>query len=233
MAYLASETTVVLLAAGHGKRMLPLTANTPKPLLRAGDKCLIEHHLFKLHQQGFRNVVINIAYEGEQIRTLLGDGGIYGLKINYSDEIASGPLETAGGLRHALPLIESNPFLVVNADIWTNYPFAQILKPLCKQGRLLMVNNPAHHTAGDFSIDDDSGLLTKKHRLTNSYTFSGIGLYHKEMLIDVPAGPQALAPLFIKLIEAQQLEAEFYDGLWRDIGTPERLIRLNESLSSA
>ena len=229
MSYLACETTVVLLAAGHGKRMLPLTANTPKPLLKVKDKCLIEHHLIKLKDEGFRNIVINIAYQGEKIRQFIGDGDRYGLEIQYSDETASGALETAGGLLHALPLIKSDPFLVINADIWTDYPFSQMLKKLEKMGKLLMVNNPTHNVDGDFCIDRASGLLQKNSR-HNAHTFSGIGLYHKQVLRGLAPGRHPLAPIFSGLIAAGQLEGELYTGEWLDIGTPQRLTQLREAI---
>lgn len=227
--YSASDTTVVLLAAGQGKRMLPLTKSTPKPLLKVGDHALIEYHLLRLKQLGFKDIVINLAYLGEQIQQLLGDGHDYGVRINYSDESATGALETAGGIQKALPMICSDPFLVVNADIWTDYPFDQLLYELDKPARLVMVTNPAHNQRGDFSIDDSSPLLHLSANTTQSHTFSGIALYRKSMFEKQKAGARPLAPLLRGLVQAQDLEGEVYDGTWQDIGTPERLTQLNQS----
>lgn len=223
MNYRESDTTVVLLAAGHGKRMLPLTKTTPKPLLKIGEHALIEHHLIHLGEAGFENVVINLDYLGDQIREQLGNGQKYGVNINYSDESSTGALETAGGLKNALPLIASDPFLVVNADIWTDYPFSKILKPLTGLARLVMVRNPEHNQTGDFSLSNSSSLLQREQSIDNTHTFSGIALYHKEMLENLAGGCQALAPIFFKLAKSGLLEGEIYSGHWTDIGTPERL----------
>ncbi|MEM7357683.1 MAG: N-acetylmuramate alpha-1-phosphate uridylyltransferase MurU [Pseudomonadota bacterium] len=226
--YASAETTVVLLAAGHGKRMLPLTKSTPKPLLKVGDEALIEHHLHRLRSMGFRDVVINLAYLGEQIRQHLDNGAKYGLNIRYSDESATGALETAGGLQHALPLISSDPFLVVNADIWTDYPFTQLLGHLDRPARLVMGPNPSHNPDGDFSYDPDSGMLFVANTSKQSHTFCGIALYHKSLFVSQDSGVRPLAPMFRELIQQEQLEAVVYEGEWQDIGTPERLASLNQ-----
>jgi len=152
MSIRAENTTAVLLAAGHGKRMLPLTEQTPKPLLKIGEHALIEHHLFRLADLGFKNIVINIAYLADQISLALGDGSRYGLHIHYSDESASGALETAGGLKNALPLIKSDPFITVNADIWTDFDFTQLLLKSPESARLVMTENPPQHPDGDFVL---------------------------------------------------------------------------------
>lgn len=227
--YKPSDTTVVLLAAGHGKRMLPLTKSTPKPLLKVGEHSLIEHHLYRLQELGFRNVVVNLAYLGNQIRQQLGSGEAYGLKIRYSDESATGALETAGGLQNALPLISSDPFLVINADIWTDYPFDQLLNQLEHPARLVMTDNPAHNPNGDFSYQPRSGLLYVRHSTTQTHTFSGIALYRKILFENQSSGVRPLAPLFRELIEKEQLEAVIYEGVWQDVGTPERLASLDQS----
>ena len=226
MNYRASDTTVVLLAAGQGKRMLPLTENTPKPLLKIGEHALIEHHLIRLSEAGFQNIVINLAYLGDQIREKLGGGEKYGVDINYSDESFTGALETAGGLKHALPLICSDPFLVVNADIWTDYPFSKILKPLTGLARLVVVKNPEHNQAGDFSPVKSGSLLQRKESAENSHTFSGIALYHKAMFTNLVSGCQPLAPLFFELAQSGRLEGEVYSGRWTDVGTPQRLQKI-------
>jgi len=219
-------TSVVILSAGHGTRMLPLTKDTPKPLLKVGEKSLIEHHLTKLNELGFTQVVINIAYLGNKIRSTLGNGEKYGLSIQYSDEAETGALETAGGLKAALPLIKSDPFLVINADIWTDFNFTQILSPLETQARLVMVNNPEHNLTGDFALTE-TGLLNNSAK--NRCTFSGIGLYQKSLFRGLSEGKCALAPIFKALIEQGNIEGIKYKGLWKDIGTPERLNDINRA----
>lgn len=227
----AANTTVVLLAAGHGKRMLPLTQHTPKPLLKVGESALIEHHLRRLQQRGFKQVVINLAYLGEKIRTQLGNGEQFGLSIDYSDESQSGALETAGGLKHALPLIKSDPFIVINADIWTDFNFDGLLTPPLRnnsQGRLVMVNNPAHNPNGDFAVNEAYLSVDAQEK----YTFSGIALYQQRLFSQLSDGKQALAPIFKQLIQQQSLEGIIYSGIWKDIGTPERLAEINALYSS-
>lgn len=227
-----NQTTVVLLAAGRGQRMMPLTENTPKPLLKVGQYSLIEHHLRALANQGFSHVVINLAYLAEQITAALGDGSRFGLSIEYSDESASGALETAGGLRKALDLIKSEYFLVINADTWTDYCFADLLKanpnaPSNCLGKLVMVPNPEHNPEGDFALHADGQLgLHGEAKLT----FSGIARYQRKMFSELEQGRQALAPLFKTLIQHKQLEGELFCGEWVDIGTPERLSKLNQDL---
>jgi len=230
ISYKPEDISVVLLAAGHGKRMLPLTKSTPKPLLKVGKHSLIEHHLIRLAKFGFKNIVINLAYLGNQIQSSLNNGSQYGLNINYSDESKSGALETAGGLRQALPLIKSNPFMVVNADIYTDYPFDSLLTPLSNSARLVMIENPAHNPSGDFDVTEDNKLTQKRIEISNSYTFSGIALYQQSIFSSLASGKQALKPVFDKLIASKQVEAVIYQGQWTDVGTPERLQELNERL---
>ena len=226
--YQTKKTTVVLLAAGHGKRMLPLTETTPKPLLKIGSDTLIEHHLRRLKHQGFEDVVINIAHLAKQIPEHLGSGARYGLRIQYSDESATGPLETAGGLHNALPLINSDPFLCINADIWTDLDFRTLLAELSFTGRLVMVANPAHNPNGDFAIDNREMLTTKESENLTKWTYSGVALYKKELFNGLNPGKHALAPIFRQLIAKRQLEGMHYNGVWNDIGTPERLAELNQ-----
>jgi len=220
------KTSVVILSAGHGTRMLPLTKHTPKPLLKIGNKSLIEHHLIRLKELGFVHVIINIAYLGEQIRSTLGDGSRYELSIKYSDEANTGALETAGGLKAALPLISSDPFMVINADIWTDFNFTQLLTPLKTKARLVMVNNPSHNLDGDFALTE-TGLLDNSEK--ERATFSGIALYQKSLFDDLAQGKQALAPIFKSLIEQQCIEGIKFNGQWKDIGTPERLNEVNQA----
>ncbi|MHB1247512.1 MAG: N-acetylmuramate alpha-1-phosphate uridylyltransferase MurU [Sulfuriferula sp.] len=225
----------MILAAGRGERMRPLTDHTPKPLLMAGSKPLIVWHLEKLAQAGFTNVVINHAHLGEQIETMLGTGSSFGLSIRYSHEEQA--LETAGGIVKALPLLNDASFLVINADIWTDYDFRQILPRVDAMkahgatdclAHLVMVDNPPQHSRGDFALSantvhsDGSSLLT----------FSGIGIYRPALFAGmVPGTPAKLAPLLRWAMQHEQVSGEYYAGRWRDIGTPERLAALNSELS--
>ncbi len=215
----------MILAAGRGERMRPLTDTTPKPLLKVGGKRLIEYHLEKLANAGVRDVVINVAWLGQQIIDTLGNGEKYSLTIHYSEEGEA--LETGGGIYHALPLLGDEPFLVVNGDIWTDYPFEQLVS-LEQKGlaHLVLVNNPAHNPQGDFSIRD--------HRLvddaTEKFTFSGIGIYSKEFFSHSEDGKYPLAPMIRRYIETGQVSGEVYRGDWWDIGTPQRLVELDRHL---
>ena len=222
--YQTADTSVVLLAAGRGRRMQALTEATPKPLLKVGQHALIEHHLIRLQSQGFKQVIVNLAYLGEHIRKQLGDGGKYGLNLVYSDESATGALETAGGLKQALPLIESDPFLVINADIWTNFSFETLLFPLEKSGRVVLVDNPDHNPDGDFAFNNGHLSIAG----TSKLTFSGIALYRKSMFDELKNGKSALGPVLRSLISNDDLEAVRHSGTWTDVGTPERLKKLNE-----
>ncbi|MFT5571215.1 MAG: MurNAc alpha-1-phosphate uridylyltransferase [Cryomorphaceae bacterium] len=225
--YAPATTSVVLLAAGRGQRMRSLTEQTPKPLLKVGGISLIEHHLRSFQSQGFRNIVVNLDYLGKKIVEQLGDGAQYGLSIEYSDESEGGALETAGGLKHALPLINSDPFLVVNSDIWVECDFTELLAPLTTLGRLVLVNNPSHNPQGDFALNH-SGLLQNRSR--GCFTYSGIALYRKSIFEDLSSGKQPLAPIFRQLIAEKRLEGVKYNGVWTDVGTPERLQQLNQQL---
>lgn len=232
--YTASNTSVVLLAAGHGTRMMPLTADTPKPLLKVGDLSLIEHHIVRLERFGFRHIVINIAYLGTKIKQQLGDGTSYGVNIEYSDERETGALETAGGLKQTLKFIKSDPFLVVNADIWTDFDFTSLLKApflgLNTDGCLVMVPNPTHNRQGDFAIGS-TGALSTDSTLTNM-TFSGIALYRQVIFKKLPNGKHALGPLFRDLISSQRLNGISFEGVWYDVGTPDRLVELNALINA-
>lgn len=229
------DITVVLLAAGHGTRMRPLTNHTPKPLLKVGTRSLIEHHLVRLAAQGFKRIVINIAHMADQFEPALGDGSKYGLDIAYSNESESGALETAGGLVNAMPLIASDPFLTVNADIWTDFDLRELLVKSPLHARLVMVSNPKHNPTGDFELNAD-GLLCEKISSNNSInndstlTYSGIAIYRKSVFKELSAGKQALAPIFRQLIKEKKLEGLKLAGKWQDIGTPERLNDLRLSV---
>ncbi len=213
----------MILAAGLGSRMRPLTDHTPKPLLEAGGKPLIVWHLEKLSRSGFEEVVINIAHLGYQIPEVLGDGSRWGLKITYSDEQEEGGLETLGGIVKALPLLEgSDPFLVLNGDIWTDYPYDrdQTLPP-DTLAHLILVPNPPHHPTGDFALDGECVIETPR------YTFSGIGYYAPRLFEALPYGKAPMAPLLREMIREGKVTGELYEGEWYDIGTPERLERLD------
>lgn len=221
----------MILAAGKGTRMRPLTLTQPKPLLQVGDKSLIEHHLGRLAELGFKHVIINTAYLGEMIKNTLGTGQRFGLSINYSDESCSGALETAGGIINALPRIKSDMFIVVNGDIYSDYNFTNLLTPLDRLARLVLVDNPEHNPSGDFNLDCN-GLATAATPNALNFTFSGIALFNKKFFNDLAVRKAALAPLLYAACANHSVEAIHYTGLWHDIGTPERLAQLNEDLSN-
>ncbi len=214
----------MILAAGRGERMRPLTDHIPKPLLEVAGKPLIIWHLEKLAKANFEEVIINHAHLGGMIEAYVGDGSRWNLKVTYSRE--GSPLETAGGIKKALPLIGDQPFLVVNADIYTDFNFATIKNRNlndCK-GHLVMVKNPKQHPDGDFFLQNNQIEREGKERLT----FSGIAVYQPKIFEDINLEPVAkLAPILKKLIDAECISGEAYQGLWFDIGTPERLNEVN------
>lgn len=228
----------MILAAGRGERMRPLTNHTPKPLLPAGGKPLIVWHLDKLAAAGFREVVINHAHLGEQIEQTLGDGARWGLRIAYSPE-PPGALETAGGIAQALPLLGDAPFLVVNGDIWCDVDFAQFSRSTapeaqqCPAGgaRLLFVANPAHHTGGDFSLDGERVVAASGGP---TLTYAGVGVFAPAMFAEVPRDqPLKLRPLLDAAIRRGRLSGERHAGRWVDVGTPQRLAELDMELRNA
>lgn len=233
---------VMILAAGKGERMRPLTDTCPKPLLQAGGKMLIEYHLEKLAQAGFTNVVINHAYLGSMIEAALQDGKRYGIHIHYSPE--SLVLETAGGIANALPLLtnpnQTQPFAVINADIFCDMDFS-ILQPILQSmqshpthtlAHLILVDNPPHHPEGDFFLHNDTGKLAESASTgCRKLTFSGIGAYHPALFENVlPGRAEKLAPLLRQAIAAGKATGSYFPGLWLDIGTPERLHQLDNIL---
>jgi len=212
--------TAMILAAGLGSRMRPLTDHTPKPLLEVGGKPLIVWHIEQLKEAGFREIVINVAYLGQQIIDYLGDGSQYGVNIVFSDEQEEGALETAGGIVKALPLL-SDTFLVVNGDVWTDYSYVNDFELRENSlAHLVLVENPEHNLKGDF-------LLTGTDE---KYTFSGIGYYSKRLFEKLNHGKAALAPLLFEAIDNQRITTEYYAGTWYDIGTPKRLEILDKLL---
>ena len=211
--------TAMILAAGLGSRMRPLTDYTPKPLLKVADKPLIVWHIEALKRSGFCNIVINVAYLGEQIIEYLGDGSEFGVNIQFSDEQDEGALETAGGIFKALPLL-SETFLVVNGDVWTDYVYDNSFDLKGDLAHLLLVSNPEHNPTGDFYLTGSD----------EKFTFSGIGYYSKKLFANLSYGKQPLAPLLFEAIDNKNITTSYYSGEWHDIGTPERLMALEKFL---
>jgi MurNAc alpha-1-phosphate uridylyltransferase len=211
----------MVLAAGRGERLRPLTDRTPKPLLTVLGKPLIVYHLERLARGGVREVVINLAWLGQQIRAALGDGSNWGLSIRYSDEGARA-LETGGGIFKALPWLGGEPFLVVNADVYSDFEFATLQIAADAWAQLLLVPNPAHHPQGDFALEQGRIIAHGTPR----YTYAGIGVFRPELFDGCQPGRYALLPLLQRAIDAQRLQGELYRGQWTDVGTAERLAAL-------
>ena len=215
----------MILAAGRGERMRPLTDRVPKPLLEVAGKPLLQYHIEALREAGFEALVINHAHLGEQIVARFGDGCALGVHIEYSAE-PPGALETGGGIRQALPLLGSGAFLVVNGDIWTDYPYRQLHREPHGLAHLVLVDNPGHHPDGDFRLADGRVHAGGEARLT----FSGIGLYRPELFAERAPGRFALAPLLRAAMQAGRVSGEHYRGAWMDIGTEQRLAELDRRL---
>ena len=215
----------MILAAGRGERMRPLTDHTPKALLTAGGKRLIVYHIENLARAGVHEIIINHAHLGEHIEQALGDGEHYGIRIFYSPEREQ-VLETGGGIFNALHLLGAEPFIVVNADVWSDYPFAQLPAEPEGLAHLVLVDNPPHHPRGDFALH--SGYVSGDDNV--KLTFSGIGVYRPELFAACKPGKFPLAPLLRTAMEKRQVTGEHYSGTWLDIGTPERLQQLDERL---
>jgi MurNAc alpha-1-phosphate uridylyltransferase len=213
----------MILAAGRGERLRPLTDSTPKPLLEVRGKPLIVYHLEALHKAGFNEIVINLSWLGDQIRTRLGNGSEFGVSIEYSEEATA--LETAGGILQALPLLGER-FVVVNGDVFTDYDFVALKlaeKSVDRPAHLVLVDNPQHNNPGDFSLQRSIVGNDGSPR----HTFSGIARYHRSFFDGLAPGKQALAPLLRAAAAEGQVSGELFSGLWVDIGTAERLQRLN------
>lgn len=210
----------MVLAAGRGERMGALTEDRPKPLLSLGSETLIERQLRRLHGAGIREVVVNLSYHGELIREMLADGRRYGVRIEYSDE-GEPALETAGGIVRALPLLGGDPFIVVNSDVVTDFDFAALtrIELGALSGVLVLVDNPRHHGGGDYGIDAAGIACADGDRLT----FAGISLLHPRLFAGQSDRRALLRPLFDAAICRRELGALRHDGLWIDVGTPERL----------
>ena len=217
----------MLLAAGLGERLRPLTNNIPKPLINIAGKPLIDHHLERLKTAGFKEIVINLSYLGDKIKAYLGDGQNYGVNINYSIE-GNSPLETAGGIIHALPLLGDEPFLVINSDIWCNHSLSFANLSNEKMAHLVLIDNPPHNPKGDFVYELGKVINTGE----NFLTYSGIGIYHPELFINLPIKKLALAPILRSAVEKELVSAEYFTGNWFDIGTPERLKHADKYVAS-
>jgi len=219
----------MILAAGRGERLRPLTDETPKPLIEVGGKPLIVHHLERLAAAGFERIVINIAWLGDRITERLGDGSAFGVQIRYSEEPA-GALETAGGIVEALPLLGSGPFLAVSADVWTDYPYGRLRAARPEYpAHLVLVDNPPHHPEGDFALDDGRVQSDKGRRLT----FSGIAVFDPALFSGLPPGRRPLRPVLEQAIAAGRVGGEHYTGRWDDIGTPQRLAEAQQSFEES
>lgn len=218
----------MILAAGRGTRMRPLTDQTPKPLLRAGGKPLIEHHIEHLAAAGVREIVINHAHLGHQFEETLGDGSRLGVEIRYSAEGEGRALETGGGIFKALPLLGPGPFLVINGDLWTDCRLADLGLGAGDLAHLVLVANPPHHLSGDFHLCDGRVLAEGEPR----HTFSGIGVYHPDLFADCVPGAFPLAPLLRQAMGERRVSGTLHHGRWCDVGTPERLAQLDRWLLS-
>jgi len=242
----------MILAAGRGERMRPLTLSRPKPLLEVGGRALIEHHLHALAAAGFDEVVVNISWLGEQIPATLGDGSRYGLRIAYSEESPE-PLETGGGIFRALPLLcpmGVEPFLVLNGDVWMEYRYARLRDrfasglPGKDQAHLVLVPNPEHNPQGDFAVAADRMVQAVPGMAADTavaariaalprHTFSGLGVYHPSLFNACEDGIFKLAPLLRVAAANGRVSVELFEGDWLDIGTPQRLAALNARLPRA
>jgi len=261
----------MILAAGEGQRMRPLTDVTPKPLLEVAGKPLIEHHIVRLATAGFTEIVVNVSHLGQQLVDFLGDGSQWQVAISISAEQT--PLETAGGIIQALPHLDDAPFLLVNGDVFTDYPFVQLREtvPSERGAHIVLVPNPAHRPEGDFLLSDscvkdlpvsadspnatenvaqkqtsssEVNQLTDTHRDSalpqssspsvncGSATYSGIGVYDPQLFADCASGKRPLKPLLDEAIARASLSGELYQGVWEDVGTPERLAALNQRFPS-
>lgn len=217
----------MILAAGLGKRMQPLTAEVPKPLLKVGEMTLIEHQIHRLIAGGVTGVVINHFYLGGMIEQLLGNGSRYGIDISYSREPIR--LETAGGIIKSLPKLKDDSFIVVNADVWTDFDFSQLLPVdgINRLAHLVLVPNQEHNPNGDFLIDDAGRVHEEAHSSDQCLTFSGISVLHKNLFDGLPIQPRSVVPLLQAAMKQDKVSGQIYEGLWIDVGTPERLKDVN------
>lgn len=212
----------MILAAGRGERLRPLTDATPKSLVEVRGQSLLEKHLENISNAGITDVVINLGWLGEQIMDRIGSGGAYGVNVVYSPE-GDNILETGGGIHRALPMLGLDPFLVVNADTYTDMPVPDVALSEEQTGHLVLVPNPEYRDGGDFSLDD--GQI--RNSGDEMHTFSGVAVYRPEFFAGCEAGRFSIVPLLREAADAGQLQGSLYEGLWADVGTPERLAALN------
>jgi N-acetyl-alpha-D-muramate 1-phosphate uridylyltransferase len=217
----------IVLAAGRGERMRPITDRIPKPLVPVAGKALIEYHIEALARVGVRDIVINLSHLGAQIPAALGDGSRFGARITYSDE-GPVPFETGGGIFNALPLLGPGPFIVVNGDIWTDFDFGTLALDPGAHARLVLVPNPPHVARGDFGLVGDL-VVEREH---DRYTYSGIGVYAPDFFAGCVPGKFPLLPLLKRAIAAERLRGQVFRGDWCDVGTPERLATLEARLQT-
>ena len=224
-----SVMKAMILAAGYGKRLRPLTDHMPKPLIEVGGKPLLVYHLEKMAVAGFREIVINLGHLGHKIPDALGDGSAWGLSIQYSDE-GPDPLETGGGLTKALPLLGNDPFLVVNGDVWCDLDFSSIPKALPPGDDVLLylVPQPTWREKGDFSLSDDGRV---KDVATPNLLYAGMALYHPRILEGAKIEKFSIVPRLKAAITANRAGGILHVGIWDDVGTPERLEALRKTLS--
>jgi len=215
----------MILAAGRGERMRPLTEKLPKPLLEVGGHRLIEYHIAALFDLGVRDVVVNLSWHGNRIREALGDGRTHGVAIRYSEE-GPEPLGTGGGLFAALPLLGDQPFLVVNGDVWTDFPLRSLKAPADSLAHLVLVDNPEHHPGGDFGLGAGGRATAGPDKLT----FSGVSMLDPRLFDGCTPGTFALKPLLDGALGKGMLSGQRYGGAWRDVGTPARLAALDAEL---
>ncbi|HJP48554.1 nucleotidyltransferase family protein [Acinetobacter venetianus] len=220
----------MILAAGMGNRMRPLTLHTPKPLLEVGGKPLIVWHIEKLQKIGVTEIVINTAWLGEKLANTLGDGSQFGVTILWSHEGEG--LETAGGIINALPLLGTDPFILVNGDVWTTMDFSTLLDVDLgdKQAHLVLVDNPPQHTKGDFILANDLAYTFEQDQLGEALTYSGVAVLKPKMFVGLENGKRPLAPLLKQAMQQQQVSAEKMQAIWVDVGTPDRLEQLDQQI---
>ena len=220
----------MILAAGMGNRMRPLTLHTPKPLLEVGGKPLIVWHIEKLQKIGVQEIVINTAWLGEKLVDALGDGSQFGVKILWSHEGQG--LETAGGIIKALPLLGNEPFILVNGDVWTTMDFAPLLNVQLQDdlAHLVLVENPVQHPQGDFTLAANKAYTFEQARSGENLTYSGVAVMHPQMFVGLESGKRPLAPLLKQAMQQEKVSAQKLQGVWVDVGTPERLNALDQQI---
>ena len=220
----------MILAAGMANRMRPLTLHTPKPLLEVGGKPLIVWHIEKLQKIGVQEIVINTAWLGEKLADALGDGSQFGVKILWSHEGEG--LETAGGIINALPLLGNEPFILVNGDVWTTMDFAPLLNVQLQDdlAHLVLVENPIQHPQGDFILAANKAYTFEQARSGENLTYSGVAVMHPQMFNGLESGKRPLAPLLKQAMQQEKISAQKLQGVWVDVGTPERLNALDQQI---